>query len=274
MSKSINELTELGLMEYEAKAYNTLLEQNLLSASDIAKISGVPRGRIYDIINQLIEKGFCITIPGTVKKFKAVDPESAIRNLIEQQRKREQTMLEISKKLQSRYTAKKEKTPPIDFIKILTSKQSQIKNFHELETSAEKFIFSFSKGPYITSTVSMEDIKNFSQPLKDMVKRGIKAKGIYEIPDSNVKEFIQWIKYFEQIGEEVRVNKNLPMKMLISDNNAVMLSLRNEGVEKNNLLSMVVEHSDLTTALINLFDFYWNTSMTINEFSKEIKNQL
>jgi HTH-type transcriptional regulator, sugar sensing transcriptional regulator len=264
MKENITILLEIGLTEYEAKAYSAMLLQDLVTASDLAKISGIPRGRIYDVINQLIEKGFCSTVPGSVKKFKAVDPESAIKCLIEQQKKKETIMLDAAKLLKEKFINKKESTTSLDYINILTSKQSQIKKFHELEDSAKEFMLAFVKKPYAVSTVSMEDLIKFSEPQKELIKRGVKSKSIYEAEYDDY--FIKWIKYFESIGEEIRICESLPIKMLITDNNIVMISLRNEGVEKFNILSMVVEHSDLTVALVNLFNFYWNASKTIEEF--------
>ncbi len=272
MKEIINELVEIGLTEYEAKVYSTLLEQDLLSASDITKISEVPRGRIYDIIDKLIEKGFCITVPGIVKKFKAVDPDTAIKNLVDQQKKKEMRMLEVAEKLREKYNNKKENATSLDYITVLTSKQSQIKKFQELEESAEKFILTFNKRPYAISTASMEDIKKFSEPQKKILSRGIKCKGIYEAADSKEKNFENLIRYFEEIGEDVHISKELPLKMLISDNNTVMISMRNGSADSFNLLSMVVEHSDLTSALINLFDFYWNSSLKVDEYFRTEKN--
>ena len=272
MDDTIKQLMEIGLSEYEAKVYRTMLHRNLLSATDLTKLSGVPRGRIYDIIKQLDEKGFCETVPGIIKKFKAVDPEDAILNLIEQQKKREEKMLIISKTLQEKFNNKEENATSLDYINVLTSKQSQIKKFQELEENSKEFILSFSKVPYVTSTISLAEIKKFSKPLENIIKKGVKAKGIYEADDKNIDKFTQWLKYFRKIGEEVRISDELPIKMLIADNNTVMLSLRNEGVEKVNLLSMIVEHSDLTNALIKLFNFYWESSLTIEEYIKSRKS--
>ncbi|MDD5363648.1 MAG: helix-turn-helix domain-containing protein [Ignavibacteria bacterium] len=268
MDDSIKDLLEVGLTEYEAKVYTAMLKHDLLTALDLTKLSGVPRGRIYDIINQLIEKGFCITVPGTVKKFKADNPESAIKHLIEEQKSKENIMLETARRLQERFNSRKITPKSLDYINILTSKQSQIKKFQELEETSKDFILTFSKRPYATSLASMDDIIRFSEPQKAIIQKGIKSKGIYEADEAHFKNFEKWIRYFSEIGEEVRICEELPLKMLISDNSTVMLSLRNEGADKFNLLSMVVEHSDLTNALIKLFYFYWNKSMTIDQYIK------
>lgn len=268
MTEIINQLMEIGLTEYEAQVYSAMLSQDLLKAVDITKICSVPRGRVYDIINQLVEKGFCVVVPGTVKKFKAVDPEAAIKNLIEQQKKQEQKMLEIAKKLVNKYNNKKENSTPLDYIQVLTSKQSQMKKFQELEETSKEHILTFNKKPYATNMNDIDELSEVSAPLKNIINKGIMAKGIYEVEEDNIINFTKYVSYFENIGEQVRICEELPIKMLISDNSNVMISLRNEGVKNFNVSSMIVQHSDLTSALIKLFEFYWNTSITIEEFLK------
>jgi predicted transcriptional regulator len=75
-SESIVKLPEVfDLNSYEANSYLALLEKDTLTAVEVAKISGVPRGRIYEILNNLLEKGFCHSIPGKVKQYKASNPD-------------------------------------------------------------------------------------------------------------------------------------------------------------------------------------------------------
>ena len=269
MVSMISELLEIGLTEYEAKAYLVLLKQNVAGATDITKIGNVPRGRIYDILNLLIEKGFCITVPGTIKKFKAVNPEVAINNLIELQKKKEKKMKETAMKLHEVYKNQEDTSSPLDYISILTSKPSMIKKFHELGNNAKKIVRTFNKGPYVVN-LELESIKKDSAPIEESLNKGTISKALYEIEKDNQDKFINSLQYYSDIGEEIRVCDHLPMKMLISDNNTVMISLRNSGTSKFKLTSMIVEHSDLTDALIELFDIYWEKSITLDEF---IKNQ-
>lgn len=264
MSEITDDLAEVGLSEYEAKVYSAMLHQELLTASDITKISDVPRGRVYDIINQLIDKGFCVMVPGAVKKFRAVDPRMAIQNLIEHQQRYQQRMLEIAERLQDKYKTKRDNTTPLDFVEVLTSKQSQIRKFQELVENAGEFIMAFTKKPYATNP-DIDDLKKAGAPFKKIIDKGVKVRTIYEA-DDNTEHFPEWISYFESMGEVIRIADKLPVKMLISDKNKVMISLRNQGTGKFNVSSMVVEHSDLTDALINLFEFYWSGSMTLEQY--------
>ncbi len=53
----ISKLSEIGLSEYEAKAYLALIAQNPATAYEIGKSSGIPSSKIYEVLAKLSEKG-------------------------------------------------------------------------------------------------------------------------------------------------------------------------------------------------------------------------
>lgn len=57
MDELILQLKQLGLTEYEAKAYIALVQESPASAAQISKLSTVPRARVYGILDALVEKG-------------------------------------------------------------------------------------------------------------------------------------------------------------------------------------------------------------------------
>ena len=60
MVELIAQLKELGFTEYEAKAYTALVQNSHVSAYQVSKNSGIPRARIYDILDVLVEKGLVL----------------------------------------------------------------------------------------------------------------------------------------------------------------------------------------------------------------------
>lgn len=60
MVELIAQLKELGFTEYEAKAYIALVQNSHVSAYQVSKNSGIPRSRIYDILDVLVEKGLVL----------------------------------------------------------------------------------------------------------------------------------------------------------------------------------------------------------------------
>jgi HTH-type transcriptional regulator, sugar sensing transcriptional regulator len=49
-------LQQLGFGEYEARVYQTLLRRSPLSGYEVARLSGVPRANVYDVLRKLEER--------------------------------------------------------------------------------------------------------------------------------------------------------------------------------------------------------------------------
>jgi sugar-specific transcriptional regulator TrmB len=58
----IYKLVKLGLSEYEAKAYVALVRKSPVTGYGVAKISGVPRSMIYEVLGKLVARGAAMTL--------------------------------------------------------------------------------------------------------------------------------------------------------------------------------------------------------------------
>src|SRR5947199_8284122 len=85
-TQMIAQLTELGLTTYEAKAYVGLLRRDSSTAAQVARLTGVPRQRIYDVLASLVGKGLAVARPGNVGKYSATAPDIALERLLEDHR--------------------------------------------------------------------------------------------------------------------------------------------------------------------------------------------
>jgi len=74
MESVVEKLRRIGLTEYEAKAYLSLLKDHLNSAARLSEKSGVPRTKIYQVLESLALKGWIRIYSGMPLLFKAVDP--------------------------------------------------------------------------------------------------------------------------------------------------------------------------------------------------------
>ncbi len=67
---SIDKLLKIGFSEYEAKAYIALLSKSPVSGYELAKIYGVPRSMIYEVLGKLTTRGAAMTLRmGNVNKY-------------------------------------------------------------------------------------------------------------------------------------------------------------------------------------------------------------
>lgn len=78
VSSETMHLREIGLSEYNAKAYVCLLKQGTSTAKEVASAADIPQSRVYDVLDSLETKGFVKVQPGRPKKFGPVEPDTAI----------------------------------------------------------------------------------------------------------------------------------------------------------------------------------------------------
>ena len=60
MENIVQQLKKIGFNEYEAKSYVALVKLGTVTAYRVSKDSGIPRSRIYEILNNLVEKGIAL----------------------------------------------------------------------------------------------------------------------------------------------------------------------------------------------------------------------
>jgi len=74
MERVVEKLRQVGLTEYEAKAHWALLNTHLSTATQASEKSGVPRAKIYSVLEALKNKGWVRVYSGVPLLFKAVEP--------------------------------------------------------------------------------------------------------------------------------------------------------------------------------------------------------
>jgi sugar-specific transcriptional regulator TrmB len=81
-------LRDLGLSEYEARAYRSLLRTGATTAKELSRSSDVPMGRIYDVLNSLEQYNLVRSQAASrPKKYVAVEPETALDRLLDDKRR-------------------------------------------------------------------------------------------------------------------------------------------------------------------------------------------
>ena len=74
-------LIKVGFSLNEAKVYVTLLQNKALNGYEIAKLSGVSRSLVYDVIERLLNKGFIIKSEGAINYYVALDYNKTLEKI-------------------------------------------------------------------------------------------------------------------------------------------------------------------------------------------------
>lgn len=83
MSSEHPRATSLGLTGYEASAYVALTRRGRATGAEVARIAGLPRQRIYDVLDGLVGRGLAAVEPG---RYTALSPEDAVGALLAEHR--------------------------------------------------------------------------------------------------------------------------------------------------------------------------------------------
>jgi len=76
----------LGLTEYERTALRELISLGRTTAPNLAEATGIPKARIYGVLDALSDRGFLKVIPGRPKEYQAKHPDAILDRAIENQR--------------------------------------------------------------------------------------------------------------------------------------------------------------------------------------------
>lgn len=88
-------LRDLGLSEYESRAYEAILQTGPKTAKELSQLSDVPMGRIYDVLSSLEDSRLVRTqTAGRPKKYVAVEPDIALDRLLDTKKQELETRAE------------------------------------------------------------------------------------------------------------------------------------------------------------------------------------
>lgn len=254
----------MGLTESEAKVYFHLLKKKNFTATEISKLSNVSRRKVYEVLAKLTHKGLCTETFGRVRKYSAVNPKVGFDNLIKGFEEKKKIGLNLSKALFPLYLSEKENVDPLDYIHVMRDKSLIVGKYYSLKKDVKIELLSFTKGPYACKI-------GFNNEDYNPLARGVKCKAIYEIDDMRKEHFLKMIQMFEKAGEEIRIAHELPLKLTVFDEKIVLCALKDRITSRQNLTSLIIEHSDFAKAFKRLFEGYWHEAMTFEEFKTKEK---
>jgi len=108
-------LRDLGLSEYEARAYRALLRTGPTTAKDLSRASEVPMGRIYDVLNSLEQHNLVRSQAASrPKKYVAVEPDAALDRLLDEKKQELQTQAEQYESVVDELSSELDAGEPVD----------------------------------------------------------------------------------------------------------------------------------------------------------------
>jgi sugar-specific transcriptional regulator TrmB len=265
----LERLQRLGLTSYEARAYLALLRRDSSTAAETARLAGLPRQRVYDVLSTLVEKGLASTRPGRAVKYAATSPEQALERLVAQHRQQlaelERDTSSMIDSLTPAYLAGQEHTDPLEYIEVLRDRSAINERFAELEAGIKNEILVFTKPPYATPVHEHEEGLE--------VVSTYRARSVYEFSAFDDMRFARGVRRYIDAGEEARFVDELPLKLVVIDEQIVMFGIEDPVAGSSILTMIVVEHPSLAQLLKLAFEAVWETALTFDEANERFAGQ-
>lgn len=260
----IHGLVELGLTRYEAKAYLALIQRESYAASELATEAGIPRQRIYDVLNTLMSRGLARDWPGPVTRYAATDPQASVDRLLAVQRQAlsglENQSAQLADTLRETWVSGRAETAPLDYVEVLRDPGLLGARFLDLQAEAESQLLTFAKAPYAmpSNQVGLEATRR-------IIGAGGQCRCIYEPAIFDSPDVLAETWEFIRAGEDARVADAIPMKLCLADGRRALFSLTDPiagGLTSTNIL---VEHVALAETLRTAFESVWAVSVPFEQ---------
>jgi sugar-specific transcriptional regulator TrmB len=251
-------LQQIGLNAYESRSYLVLLGHSRFKALELAARAQVPRQKIYEVLDSLVEKGFAHVVQEKTKLFSAVEPSLALRAYLD---RREQSLrheieeqlrngLSLAEDLAATYAPAKGSRGTLDYLRIVSDPNQTANHYRKMLSEVKREYIEFSKPPYAVDPLD-------ERLVKQAVERGIRIRLLIEkgtLDESHRKRLGEYI----DSGIEVREAKNLPMKLAVFDEGHGLVALLDPVLTRPTWTAVVFEHPGFAEAMHALFDNHWS----------------
>lgn len=187
MDNITSSLVKIGMSENEARIIVSLFLSGPSGASDIHSKSGVPRNKIYEILNRLSERGIVEIQPGRPVLFRTPDPEQIVESYLGNYRKAGEEVLDYLKSIKENSDESDESA----YAWVVKGKERSKRRLAELLYSAEKDVFMISGYP-------SEYLDHVVVSLKAAQARGVNTRAVCMVrPMETLREDIAKNQYVE-----------------------------------------------------------------------------
>lgn len=254
-------LQQVGLNAYEARSYLVLVGHPKFKALELATRAHVPRQKIYEVLDSLVEKGFAQVVREKTKLFSAVEPSLAIpayfarRSQMLQQELSEQSRYasDLVEDLNQSYSQGQGGRGTLDFLRIVSEPLQTATEYRRMMGDATGEFLEFSRPPYAIDPLDDPAIRAARQ-------RGVRCRLLVEmgtLDDDHRRRLVE----FMDLGVEVHQVPALPLKLALFDGQKGLLALLDPVLTKPTWTAVVFDHRGLGEAMQGLFEQYWQRSV-------------
>jgi sugar-specific transcriptional regulator TrmB len=266
-----NTLRELGLGTYQSRVLAYLYALGKSKASEISKASGVPKAKIYAVLQELCTLRLAKQTGTKPLQFEPIEPQIGLENLKiakkDQFKKEINAIAEIAASrldlLQSLYEKSLTTETEEEFLEIISVGTASEIETRKLYLKAQKEINVVSR--------AFEYLPKVKDSLEPQLGKGVSLKAIFLSEDYLSKRDLttqtQMKALLSTMGAEVRVSPDkLPIRFTLIDpsfdydSGAVLFLVEEESIPVFMRFAVLSENHSLAAGFKQYFDLLWKES--------------
>ena len=254
-------LQQIGLNAYEARSYLVLVGHPRFKALELAARSHVPRQKIYEVLDSLIEKGFAQVVQEKTKLFSAVEPTLAIPAYLARRGEALQHELEeqgryahgLVDDLKRAYSEGQGGRGTLDYLRIVGEPAQIAVQYRRMLAEVQTEYLEFSRPPHAVDPLD-------EQLVRQARARGVSCRILYEASVLDEVHRLRMNEY-RQAGVELFSVPNLPMKLALFDGRQGMIALLDPVITKPSWTALMFDHHGFADAMKALFEVHWRRAV-------------
>src|ERR1700724_4214611 len=256
-------LQQLGLNAYESRSYLVLIGHPRFKALELAARAHVPRQKIYEVLDSLVEKGFAQVVQEKTKLFSAVEPALAIPSYLSRRRQLlEHELTDQSRvasglmdDLKALYSEGQGGRGTLDYLRIVTEPAQTAAEYRKMLSEVKSEYVEFSRPPYA--------VDPFDEKLVKQARlSGVSCRLLIESTTLDEAQR-QSLEEYSLAGVEVRHAASLPMKLAVFDGRRGMIALLDPVLTRPAWTSVVFDHDGMGQAMQGLFEDHWTRAKSL-----------
>lgn len=258
-------LQQLGLNAYEARAYLVLLGHSRFKALELAPRARVPRQKIYEVLDSLVERGFARVIQDRTKLFSAVEPNLAIPSWLARKRQlvehelagQSRSANNLMEDLNGLYSEGKGGRGTLDFLRIVAEPSQTAAEYRRMLSEVKNEYLEFSRPPYAVDPLDEKLVRKARS-------HGVSCRLLIETATLDTLHR-QKLTEYAQAGVEIREAASLPMKLALFDGQQGLIALLDPVVSIPAWTALVFDHAGFAEAMHHLFEDRWQRAAVFGE---------
>jgi len=264
-------LSELGLTEYETEALDGLLRLGRTSAPDLSESTGIPKARIYDVLDGLADRGFVKVIPGRPKLYEPRPPGEILRraddNRRQEYRQFSHRLEELADEFEETYgplyeAAGSDTTPTEELFHVVDVGEPSLRETRRLYDGADRRVDVVTK--------SFEYFPEVEPAFDDAIARGVDVRVLFldrtHLTADNAAVQREIIDHLddEYPDVETRFSENpLPLRGTLVDpsmdyaTGKATFLVEEKDIPLDMRQAAVTENGSLVAGMMRYFDLIW-----------------